>query len=773
MVTPPKPFRTALFCALAAILPLPLSAQPQVFSASAGPDSTHRFVLGGGLENNPPVPDSVSLTGWWIPFWGGESTTVQPPDTVPPDTVPPDTIPQDTLPAARPDSLGPFLSLHPFPDTLASALPELRITAYDSGAGLDTAFADVFFLTTPGVIEFGAAFWNPDSFTTARIGDSTVIRRAVLTVVPRRPLANKSRYSFFLQLRDRRGNPATVQDTFFIAQKDTVPPQIFWGQVPETLFINRDFEFSFRAADTGGNASGIKEQKFFLRVSGDSAWAERSTRLDGTWRKYSLAGSLVTARGLDFYVRAVDSAGNVTVWPPDSQPATVGLPAGGLAWSAVARHDFTDSSWQMVTFPVMTAPLAVETGLLQVLGAYGAPRWRMLVWDGGRYVEYTKGAAFPVLRPGQGVWLYANHPGFKPALPAGTLVPLRREFRWTLHPGWNQTGSPFTVSLPWKKLCLDRSARISFPLRPLLPETPEAVFTLEPLAGSWVYNFEVDSVDLVFAPESLTAPLAKTSATSSRFAWYYRLDLAAGTRIADRAFWGQWSQAGAPADNRRFLKPPAPEEQPNLSFLAQDGNRVQRLAAFFHAPAETALAKITLVARVPDRGRTWALQYSGSGLEPACVLFNDLTLEAHSLTASGRLPLPWYPGLDSLAFTLLSGSAAAVEQEVQRKRKDVPPTAYLRTGFPNPFNPVTRIPYGLPLARAPWRVILSVYNIKGELTERLREGILRPGMHEITWNGRNFHRQPVANGIYFIRLQARTLDGAQTFKKTGRAILLK
>lgn len=79
--------------------------------------------------------------------------------------------------------------------------------------------------------------------------------------------------------------------------------------------------------------------------------------------------------------------------------------------------------------------------------------------------------------------------------------------------------------------------------------------------------------------------------------------------------------------------------------------------------------------------------------------------------------------------------------------------------FPNPFNPETTIKF---YTEQPGNVNLSVYNVKGQLVEKLVNSNLDRGDHSVVWqaNGQ-------ASGMYFFRLAG---PGGVS---SGKALLLK
>jgi hypothetical protein len=84
--------------------------------------------------------------------------------------------------------------------------------------------------------------------------------------------------------------------------------------------------------------------------------------------------------------------------------------------------------------------------------------------------------------------------------------------------------------------------------------------------------------------------------------------------------------------------------------------------------------------------------------------------------------------------------------------------------FPNPFNPTTTVEYAL---RAPGRVRLRIFDANGAVVRTLVDAIEPAGAHRIAWNGRNHAGEPVASGVYFVRVES----AGET--KTQKVTLLK
>jgi hypothetical protein len=88
--------------------------------------------------------------------------------------------------------------------------------------------------------------------------------------------------------------------------------------------------------------------------------------------------------------------------------------------------------------------------------------------------------------------------------------------------------------------------------------------------------------------------------------------------------------------------------------------------------------------------------------------------------------------------------------------------------YPNPFNPETNALLSL---KQESKIVMIVYNIKGEKVKTLVNENLPAGMHTIPWNGTDENGLSVASGIYFFKIDAKDNFGDYTSLK--KVILLK
>ncbi|MBN1561893.1 T9SS type A sorting domain-containing protein [candidate division KSB1 bacterium] len=95
---------------------------------------------------------------------------------------------------------------------------------------------------------------------------------------------------------------------------------------------------------------------------------------------------------------------------------------------------------------------------------------------------------------------------------------------------------------------------------------------------------------------------------------------------------------------------------------------------------------------------------------------------------------------------------------------DTPIDYTLAQNYPNPFNPVTSIEYTLPTCS---QVMLTIYDIQGQLVKTLVNATQPAGVYSIQWDGTNAAGDPVPSGIFIYQMQA------GDFHKTARMTLLK
>ncbi len=100
------------------------------------------------------------------------------------------------------------------------------------------------------------------------------------------------------------------------------------------------------------------------------------------------------------------------------------------------------------------------------------------------------------------------------------------------------------------------------------------------------------------------------------------------------------------------------------------------------------------------------------------------------------------------------------------EKQDSAPRKYaLKRNYPNPFNPVTTIPFDVPEKS---HVKISIYNLLGKKIADLVNAEFNAGSHAI-----QLSRIDLSSGLYFYRMQARSTNSSRTFDKIQKLTVLK
>ena len=161
----------------------------------------------------------------------------------------------------------------------------------------------------------------------------------------------------------------------------------------------------------------------------------------------------------------------------------------------------------------------------------------------------------------------------------------------------------------------------------------------------------------------------------------------------------------------------------------------------------------------PDTLLTWSFSVS----DPAITYSFDEQTDSLTICSSD------VEGTFYLYATLTDDSSASDQDTIEINVSDpsaitdmmkgIPKTYKVAQNFPNPFNPVTTIVYGLPRAG---QVKIDVYNITGQKVMTLEDGFRSAGYHKVTFDAAH-----LASGLYFYNVQA------GKFHKVMKMILMK
>ena len=81
----------------------------------------------------------------------------------------------------------------------------------------------------------------------------------------------------------------------------------------------------------------------------------------------------------------------------------------------------------------------------------------------------------------------------------------------------------------------------------------------------------------------------------------------------------------------------------------------------------------------------------------------------------------------------------------------LPDNFALFSPYPNPFNPINKIKFHVPLKE---KILLSVFDINGNLVKNLNNTILDAGEYVFEWNATDSRGSSVSTGVYFVHFES-------------------
>lgn len=183
--------------------------------------------------------------------------------------------------------------------------------------------------------------------------------------------------------------------------------------------------------------------------------------------------------------------------------------------------------------------------------------------------------------------------------------------------------------------------------------------------------------------------------------------------------------------------------------------------------------------RVTRQGNKWTQKFSTDGNTwiTAGTFYHQLVVTSIGpfFGTAGTAP-PLFTGVVDYFFNtevplFSTGSfAGGVEpEEPVALATPVPDEFFLLANYPNPFNPSTRIEYGIP---EPATVSVKVYNMLGQEIATLADGALNAGYFSTVWNGTNSNGMPVGSGMFIYRMVANGASG-KTYSNIRKMMLMR
>ncbi|MCG8606266.1 FG-GAP-like repeat-containing protein [bacterium] len=532
----------------------------------------------------------------------------------------------------------------------------------------------------------------------------------------------------------------------FLAVKETRPPRI--EHTPPGSVAQAGSEVTI---DATISATELAETKLLFRPGGDTIFTgvAMSDLGNGSFRG-TIPSSQVTSWGVQYRFVATDIAGNVGRLPLEgSFSIQVNVPTG-ISRGQEEPFGSDQSAYHIFSVPLDLQDKTPAAILEDNMGEYDESRWRFLEYlvEEQTYVEFPE---IEQLQSGKGYWFLVTEPARIIDTPGGTSFSTAEPFGVIVRPGWNLIGNPFNFIVPGNNVKLQLSA---VDLRTFNgswnnPIT-DPVTEIRPFEGYAYFFDDIVNREIFIDPN---VPVANTLAKPARaISWSINVQAQCQqARDVDNVL-GVSPKASESWDRLDYPEPPPMGEYVSVYFPRSEwGNRSQGFCTDFR-PAFSQGGEWEFEVQTNIRDR---VELTFTGIESVPQEFDVwLVDEALGLTQNLRnKPHFFVAGVGEdhpNRLKLLVGRSDFVNELLPAQ--EIPTDFELSQNFPNPFNPVTSIRYGLPREA---NVTLKIFNILGEeVTTLLNEEPHSAGFHIAIWDGRNRPGRRVASGVYLYQLIA-------------------
>ncbi|OQY26638.1 MAG: hypothetical protein B6244_13025 [Candidatus Cloacimonetes bacterium 4572_55] len=453
----------------------------------------------------------------------------------------------------------------------------------------------------------------------------------------------------------------------------------------------------------------------------------------------------VTDRGLEFYISAVDHAGNSAIFPSnENYPEIVRVQVLNLQ----STETFPVESYQLFSIPLELDNRSPGFVLSNEFGQYDPTKWRLWEWETDLflYEEYepndpSENRDSFFLEQGQGYWLVAREPQPLDTQPATALsVSTGEPYELTLERGWNIIGSPFSFPVGWSSI--DLPDNVENAAWEWDGSAYEQTALLVPWKGYFLRNNNDNRVVIRIPPIAETSP-ASTAAILDGESYLDGYDWGIQLSVRSEKFEDCDNYAlFSSQQSFRLSEPPIPPDNAVQLYFIEDDQKSAVDCRQISNEGHRFSFEICLKSDDPIFV-TLSQQAATSSDYEFCI--TDQTLQYPVEGEYGFWAIPNQPH----RFLLVAGAPYFVEEHCLQPQ--LPQNVALYPNYPNPFTEYTTMNLFLPDAS---RVTAKIYSVTGQLVRTLCDQEMSPsGFRRLHWDGTLSSGENASSGVYFLDLQ--------------------
>ncbi|MFQ5824126.1 MAG: FlgD immunoglobulin-like domain containing protein, partial [bacterium] len=319
----------------------------------------------------------------------------------------------------------------------------------------------------------------------------------------------------------------------------------------------------------------------------------------------------------------------------------------------------------------------------------------------------------------------------------------------TLKPGWNQIGLPFAFPVAWDSIFIASDSPDSVEIPWLYEGGYDPADILEPYKGYFIRNKNDSNISLRIPPialEGLSKSLARSNLSNSE--WSLQIKATCQEARDEFNLLGINKLASDDWDPLDYTEPPPIGEYVSVYFPKQDWEIYPNnyTTDYRHNIGEGQ----SWIVNVKTNIRNSEVKINFAGLEAIpqdleIILLDEKLHITKNLKSDQSYSFPTGNFGTTKTLKLSVGNSNFISDEISDNAL-IPTDFELSQNFPNPFNPVTSIRYGLPRSE---KVTIRIFDLLGREVLTLIDGEKKEaGYHVISWNGRDNKGSPVASGLY-------------------------
>jgi hypothetical protein len=476
--------------------------------------------------------------------------------------------------------------------------------------------------------------------------------------------------------------------------------------------------------------------RIFYRIGGTTNYDSISIAGTGTTFSYVFSPSLITYRGLDYYIKMNINGSEVTL--PETNCCENPLSIKVKITTLEIPTPMLANTYSLLSIPF---DFSGKNFYDEVVRNFGNPdpfTWRILVWSETDYSELTDTNRINITA-GQGFWAISSI-DFDLNFLDVYNTPNNSTFKINLKPGWNIIGDPFLYAVSINNIVYPTGKNVDQVLWKWNGSSyEEETVNLNPFTGYFIMNNEMTPVDLLIKPvfSTLTSIAAnKNNQSLLTGEWKIKFVLKEENKIKDAAEFGVISTT---LNRCNLIKPPAaPGKSADIRLM---NNQKGYTNYYYKTNEKNMVWNVEINNLNKNKKNIISLERTG-GLPEGCeliVIDNETGCKVNLNSDCIIIP----QGAVKKTYKIVAGEKNYIDQELTTAE-----IAHYRLfqNYPNPFNPSTNIEYTVSDNSF---VSLKVYNQLGQEISTLVNENQSKGKYSIKWNAGN---NP--SGIYYYKISA-------------------